>query len=163
MKDLPEHKLVFVVEDNEMYSLMLEYTVFTDSVIKCMCFKTAEECIQNIGLNPILVILDYWLPGMNGKEAFKKIKEIDPLIPVIILTRNHDAVVKEELMESGLYAYLQKEQNSVPQVKAVVNVILEKINKGQYRTLRNVKRAVYILLFIASSLAILWIVKNGKP
>src|SRR6185312_5306386 len=104
IKDI-HNNLVFIVEDNELYSLMLEYTLSNDSTAQCICFKTGEECIEQLQLDPVLVILDYWLPGMNGKEAFEQIRQIKPKLPVVLLTRNQDMKLKKELMKKGLYDY----------------------------------------------------------
>ncbi len=42
-------------------------------------FETAEEAHLHFRENHVdLILLDYKLPGMNGEEFFKKVREIDP-------------------------------------------------------------------------------------
>jgi two-component system nitrogen regulation response regulator NtrX len=68
--------------------------------------ETALEMVKNNDLN--LVLLDLMLPGINGIEALKKIKEIKPNLPVIMisgLAQIKDAV---EATKIGAYDFLEK-------------------------------------------------------
>jgi two-component system nitrogen regulation response regulator NtrX len=68
--------------------------------------ETALEMVKNNDLN--LVLLDLMLPGINGIEALKKIKEIKPNLPVIMisgLAQIKDAV---EAKKIGAYDFLEK-------------------------------------------------------
>jgi len=124
MEHVP-HKLVFIVEDNDMYSLMLDYMLSKESSCRFVSFKTGEECIANLSMNPDLIILDYGLPGLNGLETFKEIKKENPEIPVIILTENHDVHIAQQFMhEGGIYEYLLKEKDSVKQISAIIDKLL---------------------------------------
>ncbi|HSY75263.1 MAG TPA: response regulator, partial [Bacteroidia bacterium] len=81
---------VFIVEDNDMHSLMMDYLLSKDSMAHIKKFRSGEECIENLGLKPDVVILDYGLPGINGMQTFMEIKKHDPQIPVIVVTENRD-------------------------------------------------------------------------
>lgn len=50
-------------------------------------FDNAEDCIQHVKNNKVdLIIMDAFLPNMNGIDASKTIKNINPEIKIIILT-----------------------------------------------------------------------------
>ncbi|MGQ0827501.1 MAG: response regulator [Bacteroidota bacterium] len=120
-----QHKLVFIVEDNDMYSLMLDYMLSKESSCHFVSFKTGEECISNLSMNPDLIILDYGLPGLNGLETFKEIKKENPEIPVVVLTENHDVHIAQQFMhEGGVYEYLLKEKDSVKQISEIIDKLL---------------------------------------
>ena len=70
-----KHKHIFIVDDNEMYSTMLSYTLSKDNIYKFVSFKSGEECIKNLYLNPEIIILDYGLLGMDGYDTLLKIKK----------------------------------------------------------------------------------------
>lgn len=55
-----------------------------------------------------VIILDVQMPGINGIDALKKIKEITPLIPVIMLTG--EATVENAIqgMKLGAFDFLIK-------------------------------------------------------
>ena len=49
--------------------------------------STGEDGLAQIEtLRPEAVLLDYALPGINGLEVLKRIKQIDPRISVILMT-----------------------------------------------------------------------------
>jgi len=57
---------------------------------------------------PDVVLLDFMMPGMDGIEILKFIKQIDPSIEVIMLTGNADTRIMEEVMKSGASDYIMK-------------------------------------------------------
>src|SRR5664279_2904065 len=82
---------IFVVDDDEMYLKMIEIEFLQYPGFKLETFATGEICIENLSHEPDLIILDYHLDGidkqaMNGIQALDKIKEINPLIPVVMLS-----------------------------------------------------------------------------
>src|SRR5437867_3781676 len=98
---LKEPKHIFIVEDNEIYSMILDYILTKDSIYKFSSFKTGEECIKNLFRNPDVIILDYGLPGINGFDTLLEIKKQNPQIHVVILSSNTDKKLAARLMNAG--------------------------------------------------------------
>ncbi len=70
---------------------------------------SAEAGIELVKENPpSVVIMDLKLPGMNGLEGFLKIKEIDPKLPVIIMTAYGTADTAIEAIKLGAFDYILK-------------------------------------------------------
>jgi len=57
---------------------------------------------------PEVMILDLKMPGIDGIEVLRKVKETRPNIEVIILTGHGSEVDREVCMKLGAFAYLQK-------------------------------------------------------
>jgi two-component system nitrogen regulation response regulator NtrX len=57
---------------------------------------------------PALVLLDIEMPGMDGVEALRGVRAIDPKIPVIMVTGNASSRVAGEVIKDGAYSYLPK-------------------------------------------------------
>jgi len=57
---------------------------------------------------PDVMILDLKMPGIDGMEVLKRVKETQPEIEVIILTGHGNESDKETCMKLGAFAYLQK-------------------------------------------------------
>ena len=79
-----------------------------------MCFRTGEECLENLDQNPRLIVLDHILAGagennLNGLDTLKEIRKINTDIPVIILTGQGDDSLLSEFMENGANRYLTKD------------------------------------------------------
>ncbi len=99
---------VLIVEDSDMnmeiVSLILQrmgYDVYE-------AWTGTEGYQQALDIQPSLIIMDYHLPGLNGVELVKKIRETESIahIPVIVMTA--DIYSRPELMEAGCDAYLTK-------------------------------------------------------
>lgn len=57
---------------------------------------------------PDLVVMDIEMPGMTGLEAIRRIKEVNPGLPVIIMTAYGTTERVIEAMKLGAYDYLEK-------------------------------------------------------
>ena len=55
-----------------------------------------------------LVILDLMLPVIEGKDVLRKLRKVNPNVPVIILTARDSLKDKVEIIESGADDYLTK-------------------------------------------------------
>ena len=103
---------LFIVEDNFLYSYMLETTLKECGNFKITSFTTAEECIEMLRNKPDLIILDYHLNGgMNGLEAFQIIHQKNPRVPVIILSSQTDVQVAADILHKGAFDYIEKKDN----------------------------------------------------
>lgn len=60
---------------------------------------------------PDVVLLDQQMPTMQGSEVFAAIKQVNPLIEVIMLTGNTSVDDALELMKLGTFDYLMKPIN----------------------------------------------------
>lgn len=71
-----------------------------------------------------VVLMDYFLPGQNGLETTRMLKERGIRTPVIFLTVNKDFDLAVEVMKLGVEDYLVKEEISTPVLpKTILNVI----------------------------------------
>lgn len=57
---------------------------------------------------PLLVLLDLTMPEMDGIECMRRLKEIDPTVPAIMVTGQHDISCAVEAMRMGAYDYVVK-------------------------------------------------------
>ena len=71
---------------------------------------------------PEVMILDLKMPGIDGIEVLKRVKQTNPQIEVIILTGHGSEADKELCMKLGAFAYLEKPVD--------VNVLSETIKKA---------------------------------
>ena len=70
---------------------------------------SAEEAQRRLGLQyPGIVITDMRLPGIDGMALLRWINQLDPNLPVIIITGHGDVTLAVEAMRSGAYDFMQK-------------------------------------------------------
>jgi DNA-binding NtrC family response regulator len=55
-----------------------------------------------------VIVLDVRMPGMDGIQALRKIKKMNPLIEIIMLTGHANLEVAREGIELGAFDYLMK-------------------------------------------------------
>jgi len=68
--------------------------------------ETALELLEK--LQPDVVFADVRLPGMSGIDLLKRIREFDPVLPVIMLTARGEEVDRVVGLEMGADDYLAK-------------------------------------------------------
>ena len=70
---------------------------------------SGEEALEIIGQKSFdVAIVDIKMPGMDGIETLRRIKKIDPLLEIILLTGHASVEAGIEGMKSGAYDYIIK-------------------------------------------------------
>lgn len=83
---MSERFQILIVEDEKLAGKVLSNNLKEKGYGVTHC-QTGEEALLYFSRDIVdLVLLDYRLPGMSGEELFGKLKEINPLVPVIFMT-----------------------------------------------------------------------------
>ena len=75
-------------------------------VITAFNGEDAVEQVRSEG--PDCVLMDIKMPGINGVEALKQMKEISPDLPVVLISAYVTDVLKDEARQTGANAVLNK-------------------------------------------------------
>ncbi len=99
---------IFVIEDEHLLANSIaQYMKKRGHQV--WVFASGEEGIKAYRENPPdVVILDYRLPGKDGLEVLKELKEIDPAPSVIIITAYGTVETAVDAMKTGAYDYIPK-------------------------------------------------------
>lgn len=146
---------IFIVEDNEVYSMMLDYLLSKNSVFRFFCFPTGEECLRNLHLHPYMVILDYGLPGLNGYETMLAIKKKDPGVHVVVLTTNEDYELAAKFFKAGADDYILKEGAGEAQIMEKIETYIAEDEIAKSKTFKE-KLFYFILILTMLTLGIIW-------
>ena len=103
---------IFIVDDDPWYGEILEYYLSMNPDYSISRFTNAKDCLANLNKKPDLITLDFQLPDGNGDEVLKKIKKINPNIPVIIISAQEDIKTAVELLKAGATEYFVKDDNT---------------------------------------------------
>lgn len=101
---------IFIVEDDPWYGEILAYHLGLNPDYSVSRFETAKDCIAKMHLKPDLVTIDFSLPDMNGDDLFRKIREINPQIPVIVISSQEEVTIAVNLLKMGVNDYLVKDE-----------------------------------------------------
>ncbi|TAF73124.1 MAG: response regulator [Bacteroidetes bacterium] len=121
---------LFIVDDNEAFARLTEnHLLHRDKLSKfdfeILKYNNGEECIQNLFLNPDLILLDYYMGDgtikeQNGDEIFKRIVEINPNQKVVMLSGLEESAMVKNLTKMGLRDYIIKDEEMFENLRKVI-------------------------------------------
>jgi two-component system nitrogen regulation response regulator GlnG len=123
---------ILVVDDEQSVRYSFKKLLLSSSYLVIEASNATEAIDIFKSGKPDLVILDIEMPGKDGLEVLKSIKEINAKIPVIIITAygTGDRVIKA--MKYGAYEYIEKPFD-IPRLMAVIDEALKSIKSEDSR------------------------------
>ena len=102
---------ILLVDDNEAF-LELFISLPEAKNFDIIPLTSAFEALAKLGQVPVdLIITDVQMPGMTGSELFKKVQDLYPDIPVIIITAFGSTQEAIESVKQGAFHYFEKPIN----------------------------------------------------
>lgn len=111
-KNVNEAYNIFIVEDDVWYGEILKYHLELNPDYKVTKFENAKACIDNLAQKPNLITIDFSLPDMSGDKLFKKIREVLPTVPVIVISGQEEISTAVNLLKLGVNDYIVKDDNT---------------------------------------------------
>lgn len=119
-------KIMLVEDEPVVRTSLADY--LEDSGYQVIQMDTPAEALASMGVAlPDLVVCDFTMPGMNGKEFLYHLRREFPTVPVIVFTGMADDSLAEELVANGAYACLFK---PLPNLKQLLDVVEKGITGG---------------------------------
>jgi two-component system response regulator AtoC len=103
---------IFIVEDDILYSSMLEYHLSLNPDYQVTKFHTARAFLDALHQKPDVVTLDYSLPDLNGDTVLKEIKELSPETKTVIISGQEEIKIAIDLLKKGAYEYIVKDEDT---------------------------------------------------
>ncbi len=103
---------IFIVEDDQWYSSMLEYYLSLNPDYLIQKFDTAKSFLAKLHEKPDVITLDYSLPDLTCDVILKQIKETSPDSKIIIISGQEDVKVALDLLKKGAYDYIVKDEDA---------------------------------------------------
>lgn len=99
---------ILIVEDDNDINQMLKELLTQHHYVVRQAFSGTEALMHIEREQPEAVILDLMLPGMNGEELLKRIKEKYPNVAVLIASAKEEVTTKVSLLRAGADDYIIK-------------------------------------------------------
>tara|TARA_B100000902_G_scaffold146263_1_gene143403 strand:+ start:12181 stop:13122 length:942 start_codon:yes stop_codon:yes gene_type:complete len=116
-------KILAVDDDNAVrISLNVMFRKWTDIDLEVV--EDARAALEKLAVDEYLMMFcDIDMPGMNGLELLKEVKERYPQMPVVMLTGNQDIKTPIQAFRYGAMDYLQKPMQTASVRETIDNAL----------------------------------------
>ena len=112
LRRMAEPIRLVLVEDNQVFREALELLLGLQSDIEVVASvgegSSAADAVR--AHQPDVVLMDYRLPGLDGVQATRAVREASPEVAVVCLTASANLREVDALYEAGAVACLSKDQ-----------------------------------------------------
>jgi two-component system KDP operon response regulator KdpE len=123
---------ILIVEDEERLAGYIQLWLEQVGYVCARCRTGPEGLVRSHAWKPDLVILDLSLPGMDGWEVCRRIRQADQAVPIIMVTARGEEVDRVRGLKMGADDYIVK-PFSMPEMLARVEAVLRRSSRGQPR------------------------------
>jgi DNA-binding NarL/FixJ family response regulator len=74
---------------------------------------------QAVALKPDIVVMDISMPGLNGLVATRTLKQAQPEVSIVALTRHDDETYLDEILRAGASGYVLKQSAPIEFLQAI--------------------------------------------
>ena len=129
---------ILIVEDDNDINHMLKELLIQQGYEVLQAFSGTEALLYLEKKQPMAVILDLMLPGMDGQELLSHIKKINSNIAVIISSAKEEVKTRVELLRAGADDYIVKPfdtEELLARLEAVLRRLEGEESKKDYKRL----------------------------
>ncbi len=140
------HEEILVVDDERNIRASLE-GILKDEGYRVRAAATGEELLKQVAMTPPdLVILDVWLPGMDGLQALEELKGTHPDLPVIMISGHSTVEAAVRATKLGAYDFIEKPLTLEKTILAVKNALDRQLLAQENLTLRQTLEQRYEII-----------------
>jgi UDP-3-O-[3-hydroxymyristoyl] N-acetylglucosamine deacetylase len=97
------------IVDDQPYIREAIANILEDEGYQVQAFADAESFLQNFEmLEPSLVMLDIWLPGLDGLQLLKRLQDRSPALPIIMISGHAGIETAVAAIKAGAYDFMEK-------------------------------------------------------
>ena len=123
---------VLVVDDERFFREAIRDALSRAGFV-CVLAESGGEALERAESDEIgVVVLDIQMPGMNGIEVLRRLRETRPLVRVIILSAHTDQAYVLEALRLGAADYLAKPLHEEELVLAVRRALEGHLEAGTF-------------------------------
>jgi DNA-binding NtrC family response regulator len=128
---------ILVVDDDKNICKMIEINLRKEKNYEVSVATNGEACLKHLRENsPDLVLLDIQMPGIDGIETLKRIRDEDTIIPVVMMSAHGTIEKAVQSMRLGAYDFITKPFASDRLLVTVNNALLNSSLKREVDELK---------------------------
>ena len=144
---LPSNRSILIVEDNRYYASMIENHLHQYPGFTVAAFDNGDAAMEAYDrVRPDIVLLDYHLnveddSAPTGYDYLQQIKDRNPEQAVVMLSSNDNVKQVVELLKTGAYDYVLKDESAFEQLDKVLLNLEEVLSiRTEVKNLKSVLR-----------------------
>ncbi|KTC89848.1 response regulator [Fluoribacter dumoffii] len=100
---------IFIIDDNEELCESLQFLFSTTYELQPQIYYNPQVFLEEFSQeNTGCLIVDIFMPYMNGLDLIKRVKEINKKVKIIILSGNGGGNTASKALEAGADAFIKK-------------------------------------------------------
>ncbi len=114
-----------LVVDDETTILETVSAILEDEGFEVDCAADGETALRKMDAStlPDLVLLDIWMPGIDGLKVLEKIKDQWPQVPVVIMSGHGNIETAVRATKLGAYDFIEKPLSLEPLIVTIGNAL----------------------------------------
>ena len=132
-RSLPAVSRRVLVVDDEPAARVLAKRVFSEAGFEVVTVQSGFECLQLFRKQPhgfALILLDLSMPFMDGEETFRRLRDINPNVVVLLSTGFMAQERVDRMLAAGLSGFLRKPHRP-DELLARVQAVLEDVKMSR--------------------------------
>jgi DNA-binding NarL/FixJ family response regulator len=124
-----DRRTVWIVEDDERFGAQLARLINMSDVFTCeQVYRACEPALDALHqeIPPDILLMDIGLPGMNGIDGVRRVKNVAPAVQIVMLTVYEDSDSIVQAISAGAAGYLHKGSS----LDAIVDSLKSMLNAG---------------------------------
>ncbi len=108
----PSSALVALVDDDDLFRETLTLNL-SEAGYEVRAYGSGEAAVDHLVADDDvdIVLLDWVMPGMNGIEVLRRVREANRAVPVIFLTELTDQIYEEAALLGGAVDFIEKSRS----------------------------------------------------
>lgn len=125
---------IIITDDHASFREALSAKLSSEGIVTIAEAANGLQLLTSLETHqPDILLLDLAMPGMNGFEAFQKIKKKYPGLKVIVLTSFNEPTLRQALKKVGANAFLSKAA-STKEIIATIRAVHESASYTNIKT-----------------------------
>ncbi|MCP4387325.1 MAG: response regulator [Gammaproteobacteria bacterium] len=127
---------IWIIDDDQSMRWVLEKTL-TNNGYQVTAFESGSVALASfkrvtLEERPNLIVTDVRMPGINGFELLKQIKNISPQTPIIVMTAYTDLDTTLHTFQEGAFEYLPKPFDIDDALELVARACEQSLDSGEH-------------------------------
>lgn len=121
--------LIWVIDDDDSIRFVFDRALNVNN-INHRVFNNGNAALEALKTEiPDVIVSDIKMPGIDGLSLIKKVHEVDPNIPFIIITAHSDLSAAIDSYEHGTFEYLPKPFDIEQAIRVIRRAAVHRVNQ----------------------------------